>query len=276
MLEKQAETNFSTDVGGFFVDPLEVKQLTEKAGFRCKLEIIAMPRQMIYLNNLAQGYGNCDDVGGIHGRLGSSGGLKEKVADALLSRIEVLEPIAEKVGELASSKVYINSHNKEVVKNFPQYERYVNRAKNSYLTIENGIMPGDIEETDNLIEKLGNKTRGMFDLVHAIVPLSEGNLDIQTVSKFWSGVLNKISDRFGGLHFPIGKNKNKKGDDSLPILEMLVERSMLKDLAAIQKEKGLSITIENQHNLLWGANRLEEVKRLREIREGMLECGFNV
>jgi hypothetical protein len=287
MGKKQEKITVSTDVLGMFANPQKVQMLYESAGFRCDLEVLAMPRQYLCLENLSRGCQVGFDLGGIHGKLvarpnlirmdptGAINSLKVTVADFLLPPVTRGGMLVETIASQLHKDIYINAHNVAVADNFGDYQTYGNFARFSHLTIENGVASGDISRTIDLIHKLqdggAGKTTGIFDLVHAVLGMSGRRIDFVTVKKYWGKVIDQINNDFKYLHLPIGVN-----DDSLPIMEMIEEKTMLKDLDQRIREFNLGIILENQHNLLWGANQQMERERLVRIRAGLMECGLPV
>jgi len=292
MPERENKICVSTDVCGVLAHPPDVQSLCERAGFRCNLEVIAMPLQCLYLEGLSRsGCRLNSNVGGVHGKLGVNmdfGGNAEKVfdwfkrgvADALLPPIMDgkrmgVGVLVERIARQTGVDVYLNVHNDEVANNFNSYQRYGNQVRESHLTIENGITRGDVLRVIDLVHKLqdggAKSTCGTFDVVHAIRAMSDDDMSFDMVKKFWKTTLDQISGDFKHLHFPIGINY-----DSLPIMEMLKEKKMLKDLGQVVEDRSLKITLENQHNLMWGANWMVEQNRLKRIRAGLIECGFRV
>ena len=295
MNREQELVTVSTDVLGYAASPWEVQTLYQEAGFRCDLEIVAMPPQYSVICDHSRGFISDLDIGGIHGQLGSKDGfgknwsdhfdrLKVFAADILLPKImgwnKYFPPLpvgfrVEFIASILKKTVYYNVHRDIAGTDFDDFLDYGLWARKSHLTIENGATPNDLQKTKDLIRKYqdfgATRTTGTFDLVHAIKEKADRKIDFENVKKVWGPVLGKFSNDFKYLHLPIGCNT-----DSLPIMEMLSEKSMLKDLSAVIKEFDLHITIENQHGLLFGANKNKERERLKEIRSGLKQVGMNI
>ena len=295
MVNEFKNVTVSTDVLGVFADPGRVQRLYEGAGFRCDLEVIAMPVQYSYLIRQSRGYSVGYDLGGVHGQVLAHPGVLNKKFGGVTDYLKVnvanmlLQPIVnsndrllgisagKRVDMIASQMkkdIYFNVHNGVVANCWSDFISFGRFARFSHLTIENGNTFDDVTKTIDLVHKLQDngieKTTGTFDLVHAIVAMGD-NIDLYTVKKFWGKMLNQIGGDFKHLHLPIGINY-----DSLPIMDMLSEKAMLKDLGRKIKERGLKITLENQHDLLFGACYKKEQERLKKIRVGLIECGLEL
>lgn len=290
----KGEVSVSSDVLGLFADPMRVQHLYEEAGFKVAgLELLPMPAQDWILKEMSRGRMPQFRLTGIHGQLGSSPnhsdhekGLKDwlliNLADKLIPRgydqlhtpfpfapfYEVLPMglIIDMGGHFLDRDLYLNVHNTIVQYQFASYLQYSLASAYSHLTIENGQLSRDGQSTVELIERMRNagaiRTTGTLDLVHLIVGYSQEEPSFSIVSHHWGKVLRfleKHRQYFRHLHFPLGTKK----DDSLPILEMLVEKKMLTDLFALIED--MEVTIENQHSLLFGCNWRTERERLRQI-----------
>ena len=295
MVNELKNITVSTDVLGVFADPGRVQRLYEEAGFRCDLEVVAMPVQYSHLVRQSRGYRVDYDLGGVHGQVLAQPGVLDKGFNGVFDYLKVnmanilLQPIVNsndnspnisagmRVDMIASQidkDLYFNVHNGVVANKWSDFMSFGNFARFSHLTIENGNSFDDVTKTIDLVHKLQDngieKTTGTFDLVHAIVAMGD-NIDLYTVNKFWGRILDQISGDFKHLHLPIGINY-----DSLPIIGMLREKIMLKDLGRKIKERDLKITLENQHDLLFGACYKKEQERLKKIRAGLVECGLEL
>lgn len=302
-MDASAEITFSTDVCGFFAHPTDVINLYAAAGFEPEnsgIEMVLMPPQMEILNKLSRGKPQGFNLNGVHGRLGvkeilqpSLTGLidwaKVMAADLLLAPIDGYHKFLpaiptglriDMIGQLNGRDPYFNVHNDIVANRIEPYLDYANFAKYSHLSIENGGRENDIAQTVALVDTLhqqgATRTTGTFDLVHAVKAEADGFVDMSSINRVWDSVLAQIGDTFRHLHLPIG-NFSATGD-SLPILDMIEQENqvLVKDLSAIIRERQMPITFENQHNLLFGANVAKERERLKRIREGLLECGFEI
>jgi hypothetical protein len=295
MNREQELVTVSTDVLGFVANPWEVQTLYQEAGFRCDLEIVAMPIQYSVLCALSKSKCNGLDIGGIHGQLGhdrtlpkNTGQIMEHLkvaaADLLLPKImgwnKLITPFPigtriDMIADVLGKEIYFNVHRSIAETDFKDYLDYGTIAKKSHLTIENGSYPSDMQKTKDLIHKFHDhgikKTTGTFDLVHSIKAETDNQIDFAGVKWAWNKVLGQLNQDFKYLHIPIGSN-----NDSLPIIEMLKEKTMLKDLSEVVRELNLHITIENQHGLLFGADKNEECERLKEIRSGLRQAGMNI
>ncbi len=199
-----------------------------------------------------------------------------------------------------SIPVYFNVHNREVANRLTTYNNIVVPIFHSgHLTIENGPCRGDIRETKKLVYKLRKdhrsdkeprfsieneklkryivpverKVSGTFDFAHALVEYEHGGMpDMKAFTRHWKRMLKDFElSIFEHVHIPIGLNLK----DSLPMLELINEQYMLRDLIAKMIGGGVHITFENQHNLLFGAwNTHAEVDRLKRVRDGMLQAGL--
>lgn len=302
-MEASTGLTFSTDVLGIFAHPADVTNLYEAAGFNTEqagIEMVLMPPQISILNSLSRKPAKGFNLNGVHGKLGTKEISGHKLAnildfgkimaaDALLPPISGYHPLlpfipaglrVEMIGQFTNRDIYFNVHNDSVTRDFPAYLEYAYFATNSHLSIENGGRKGDIRETSDLVNcmrQLGaTETTGTFDLVHAVKEQSDGNVGMESINKVWGSVLSQIGDVFRHLHLPIGSFS--ENGDSLPILAMTSNGNhpLVKDLADVIREKEIAITFENQHNLLLGANVAKETERLKRIRGGLLECGFEV
>jgi hypothetical protein len=280
----------STDLGGVrLMNPALVQRFYEQAGFNCNLELILMPPVYPAFIALANGADLGFQLGGVHGKagtdwnpLGHSKGLVDwafiKVVDQLFPNISgIFKPgaLTDSIATLTQAPIYYNVHNTAVAQDFASHQAFALAAKNAYLTIENGANPGDIQQVDSQVARLQDagteKTSGTFDVVHAISAFSDGALDIKTVTRYWNRVMESMNFKYyHQLHLPIGVS------DCLPIAEMIKEKAMLTQLGQMIKERNMGITIENQDNLLMGSLNANRLERLKEIRAGLLECGFPV
>lgn len=201
---------------------------------------------------------------------------------------------------LTRRPTYLNVHNREVANHLHLYNSViVQLLRFSHLTIENGPCRGDIRETKKLVNifrkdhrkdverrywvedrrlrsrilPVNRKVTGTFDFAHAIVEYEHGGVpDMRASKKHWKRMLQDFEPSiFEHVHVPIGNNIK----DSIPILELIEEQFMLRDLIAKMIEGGVHITFENQHNLLYGIwDENAEVDRLKRIRNGMLQAGL--
>lgn len=279
-MRSPGEITVSTDVLGIFSNLFAVQKLYTDVGLHCGLEVVAMPYQRGQLSDLLKASENDVKIHGLHGRMESNytrpTGLVDfalvNVGDMLLPRISRLGQIAENIGQKTSRNVYVNVHNFAVEKDKSSHLLYAKSACNSCLLIENGKEKGDVKNVVSQIKEmrdLGIEAGGTYDVLHSVFELTGCGNNIKSTIRSWDMVINSITPEFWRVHIPIGLN-----EDSLPIMDMLNERCMLRDLADKIYELDLSITLENQHNLCWGANQLIEQNRLVKIRDGLLECGF--
>jgi len=291
----------STDVHGIGAKPEEVEAMYKAAGFAVGgLEVVAMPRQYGRLVSFARGdLGELGyQIGGIHGPLGvdlKTGNPKGVIDWAKVVVVDAMMPsirekrirmwtvpsvgkTAEAVGNRLHKKIYLNVHNDAVAYQKSAYLDYAMGMGSSHLTVENGIRPGDDSKAAELVCEFKGKgaveTTGTYDLVHGVLSRSYGWIDMESVKKHWSEVLEKFGPEHKYVHLPIGKWSPR--GDSLPIMKMIEEKAMLGALVAKIDALGLQIVLENQQDLLFGVDCMVEQGRLRQIRDGLLNCGFRV
>lgn len=293
---KEQLVTVSNDVGGFFANPEHVQHMYGMAGFNANIELVLMPYQVFFLNQLAKGNEIPFDVGGFHGQLGNTESFKDHekglpdwllihLFDSFLPKtIDHKRPFSqhsamyrvEQAAQSLDKKLYLNVHQNAVTRNFDDYLIGVILINDkSVLATENGPGKADVAKTKDLIKRMkdrgGEHVDGTFDLVHALIGLIDGAVpDISLTTKNWGNAIGSIDRSFARLHIPIGK----KAADSLPIIEMIKEKKMLRDLGQIVQANGLEITIENQHSLLFGATVWSEVERLKRIHDGLEESGI--
>jgi len=287
----------SSDMGGFFANPERVQHLYWMAKLDVNIELLLMPYQIFYLNQLAKGRKIPFEVGGFHGQLGTPKSYKEHekgLGDWLLinlfdtflpntvnhkhflSSTSTLYKV-EMAAQSLKKDLYLNVHQDSVESNFRYYLAASILISNlSHLAIENGPGSKDVEKSKVLIQRMkdsgASRVEGTFDLVHAIVGLLHGAVpDMTRVSETWNSVLRSMDQNFTRIHLPIGKNAG----DSLPIMAMIKEKKMLKDLGDIVRARGIRVTLENQQSLLFGVTDVwAEVERLKTIRDGLQESGI--
>jgi len=254
----------SSDMGGFFANPERVQHLYWMAKLDVNIELLLMPYQIFYLNQLAKGRKIPFEVGGFHGQLGTPKSYKEHekgLGDWLLinlfdtflpntvnhkhflSSTSTLYKV-EMAAQSLKKDLYLNVHQDSVESNFRYYLAASILISNlSHLAIENGPGSKDVEKSKVLIQRMkdsgASRVEGTFDLVHAIVGLLHGAVP------------------------------------DLPIMAMIKEKKMLKDLGDIVRARGIRVTLENQQSLLFGVTDVwAEVERLKTIRDGLQESGI--
>lgn len=304
----------STDIGGISPDFWWVHDVYKKAGFRNPgLEVVWTRNNSQAIHDIYTGRSSFTRINGFHSQLGAEEDFRQhnkglfdwlliQVADKLMPRqgkennllidmfnpLNILPPllIADMTAVLLDRDIYLNIHDDVARQQYDQYKSGLNELKlpnrsklpRARLVVENGSGPNAVNNVVRLVDRfrqdIGNSTvAGLFDVVHSIVGLNGGETpDIQSCRKHWPTMMSQIDRKtFTNLHFPIGENIK----DSLPILDMIHgEIGMLQDLA--DTVKGMQITIENQHSLLFGATlkRDKEVDRLKMIYEGMNRVGM--
>lgn len=287
----------SSDVDGFFANPERVQHVYKMAGFNTDIELVLMPYQIYYLNQMAKGAVIPFDVGGFHGQLGTAESFRDhekglpdwlliNLFDSLLPNLlEPENPLSglstlqkvEKAAQYLNKDLYFNVHQDSVDRRYRDYligSTIINH--HSKLAIENGPGSKDTEKTKVLIKRLkadgAERVEGTFDIVHAVVGLIHGAVpDMAAATKIWDRALKSIDENFTRLHLPVGKRAN----DSLPIMEMLKEKKMLRELGDYVGNLGLEITLENQSSLLFGVTEIwTEVERLKRIHDGLQESGI--
>lgn len=299
---------FSTDKGGFLGHPYFIRQTYEAAGFvKVGIEMVLMPAQIHYLNQIVRGRMDGSILNGVHGQLVGMGGnplehskgifdwLLIQVADGMMhktyERLTKPFPFAKRnqvmptglmidmIGAKYDKDLYYNVHNGVVEKEYNLYLEYAKNFNNySHLTIENGPGHGDLEKTIALVKRLrtdgAEKVTGTLDLAHLIIQ-REGGRDPDenaTLRNFMQvlTVLENNHDIFRHIHLPIGLNEH----DSIPMI-FLDSFDMFWDrLGAIIQKYDIRVTFENQHSLIFGVkDEYKEIERLRVIRHNLNRTG---
>lgn len=298
----------SSDMRGFFAKPHKVKNIYERAGYqKVGIEMVLMPAQLYYLNQIVRGRKDGSVLNGVHGQLVGMGGnpLEHKkgiydwllinVADGLIpktyKRLTRPFPFASRngvmpvgmmvdmIGAKYNKDLYFNVHNGVVEKEYDLYLEYANQFNNfSHLTIENGPNPGDLVKTIALVKKMradgAVKVTGTLDLAHLIVERENGSVPDKnaTLRNFMQilTVLENNHDIFRHIHLPIGLNEH----DSIPMIFSDSFALFWERLGAIIQKYNIHVTFENQHSLIFGVkDEYKEIERLRIIRLNLHKRG---